>query len=492
MRRVLGLALLIAGILLAGMTAVLGRARHSLPRTPVGIVFSGDQIGVPYGLHRRLSMVNWRTGEVTPLNDFRAINQTVGWAADAMHLLTFTNEAGALPYFYRLNIYRPRRLPLFTGGNAQIWLLSPDGRTIAATISQGYTCALWMIPTNGDPAHEVLPSVNCGLPPEAIRWSENGEWFIFPREETANGSPFLFNLWRIRWDGGGLSQLTDFPILRQFPKVYGFSPTGDYLIFNAAVDDLQGNLYRLDWDSEGRVTQLTQNTGVEEFQAWSRDGAWLIYTTAPPGDWELNLFRMGPHGENKRQISVTNGLDTLLTESPQGPWLYFVTTFGGDSSMLWRTTLEGTPQEAIPFSYGFPEFEGWSPDGKLLLTAFKFDGTSDLYALDERDLSATLLVKRLASEKPVIFSPEGQWLVVSKYDDVYASNTLYRMRPNGDSLQPITPPPQADFITERFEAWIHPVDLPWRVGRSFWRGLGLSGIGLVILCWPWQKKEKAR
>ena len=128
-------------------------------------------------------------------------------------------------------------------------------------------------------------------------------------------------------------------------NVGAWAPDGQRLVFDATVGDAT-DLYVVRVDS-GELTRLTEGPAIDMDAEWSRDGAWIYYSSDAsgiPAIWKLPV-----HGGRAVQISGERGLEPR--EAPDGRHVYFVDgrrSFGrGLSATLWRISTGGGPAEAV-------------------------------------------------------------------------------------------------------------------------------------------------
>jgi eukaryotic-like serine/threonine-protein kinase len=150
--------------------------------------------------------------------------------------------------------------------------------------------------------------------------------------------------------------------------------------FSAAT---QEGLFGLVWMVDERIAYGSLATGRRELWAMDADGSHPRQVTSdadlqffsspsscPDGSilfasgafGSANIWRIDSDGTNRRQLTHegTNGVPSC---SPDGKWVVFNSSHGGDY-MLWRLSLEGgSPEQLTNYASTYPSI---SPDGKQI------------------------------------------------------------------------------------------------------------------------------
>jgi Tol biopolymer transport system component len=153
--------------------------------------------------------------------------------------------------------------------------VSPDGSQIAFIGTVGSNQALEVMNSGGSDVTQVdFPTTDDGS--DTIvdwfpRWSPNGQWIVFIKEETYE--------WSYNW------------------QVFKVKPNGSDL------------------------TQLTDDTdyATNAFASWSPDGSQIVYTHDSSGDGYYRLYIMNADGSSAHEVDSSSGANQLAPDwSPDG------------------------------------------------------------------------------------------------------------------------------------------------------------------------------
>lgn len=202
-------------------------------------------------------------------------------APDGQSVLFSSNMDGTNFYIYELKL---------TGELTNLWQpgiapeVSPDGRLIAFTQSDGKNDMIWVM--NRDGSNPRLLYSN-GWDPT---WSPDGQKILFASQVGG-----LSQLMTINLDGGGLQQVSDLPLLRG----------------------------RSDWSADGRNI-----------------------VTYSGRSWERELFLIPLDGSPVRQLTPPGGNSQGPTFSPDGQWVAFTGYFdrfgNAHGCEIYKMKIDGT------------------------------------------------------------------------------------------------------------------------------------------------------
>lgn len=164
-----------------------------------------------------------------------------------------------------------------------------DGSWISFTVgpfagSPEEEADVWRMRPDGTGLTNLTPDTpgNDGL----AEFSPDGSRLVFRSGRTGN-----FDIYLANGDGSNPRNLTDHPASETFPSL---SPLGDQVAFvsdrNGVLDEATGrrtfDVYTLDLEPDGTpgaLRQITRNAAQDAHVGYSPDGAWLIYTSGKDG-----------------------------------------------------------------------------------------------------------------------------------------------------------------------------------------------------------------
>jgi TolB protein len=245
-----------------------------------------------------------------------------------------------------------------------VW--SPDGRHVAFvsyrhtlsgkwSLGKGSIYVLDFDPQTGIGGGDVR-RLTSGASDDWPTWSPDGQRIAFQSDRSGNP-----DLWSIKIDGTGLTQLTDDPAADRYPD---WSPDSQKIAFTSkrggnedvwvldVTECLQGA-------GDSAPVNLTQAEGRDRYPMWSPDGARLTFNTDRDGD--LEIYIMNADGSNPQNITqAPESIEGLADWSPDGKALVLYSDRTGDKEVFIVDLLTGkwTNLTNHPAS---DEFATWSP-----------------------------------------------------------------------------------------------------------------------------------
>jgi Tol biopolymer transport system component len=245
------------------------------------------------------------------------------------------------------------------GGDADIWTMNPDG---------------------SDPLNLTADFTGSDFSPA---WSPDGSRVAFVRDPGTPEPPSEAELWVMRGDGSGKTQLTH----NEFDDLDpAWSPSGRRIVFardpdgNGAADS---ELWVMRADGSGE-RQLTDNE-VDDFEpAWAPDGRRIAFhrDADPAPDAEnVEVYDMRPNGSGVRQLTDADGFDGGPNYSPDGRKIAFDSERDGDAD-IWVMRRNGADPKQLtgedPAEEAGEILTAYSPDGKFIAFSSDRDSTPDV------------------------------------------------------------------------------------------------------------------
>jgi len=140
------------------------------------------------------------------------------------------------------------------------------------------------------------------------------------------------DIWTVSSSGGVAALLVSHPATESRPM---FSPDGTKLAFISTRTG-NGDLYVLTL-ANGELKRLTHDDGLDQLDGWSRDGAWLYFSSTSRDIGGLNdVFRISTAGGTPLQVSADRYTNEFFSApSPDGKTLAF-SARGIASGQWWR------------------------------------------------------------------------------------------------------------------------------------------------------------
>jgi serine/threonine protein kinase/Tol biopolymer transport system component len=274
---------------------------------------------------------------------------------------------------------------------------SPDGRSIAIGGYSGGECYV-MIVLVADGAVQRVGSKGWRHILR-VAWLADSSGFVLGAQDSANGP---LQLWALSYPEGQTRRITN-----DLNDYVDLDLTADSGALVTVLREVRSNLwlgsrdapsqarqigfglatqeglFGLAWTAEGRIAYGSVASGRRELWVMDADGshprqlttgADLQFFSSPSScpDGSIlfasgvygaaNIWSIDPDGGNQRQLTRegTNGAPSC---SPDGKWVIFNASRGGDYT-LWRVPLQGgTPEQLTNYASSFPTI---SPDGKWI------------------------------------------------------------------------------------------------------------------------------
>jgi Tol biopolymer transport system component len=315
---------------------------------------------------------------------------------------------------------------------------SADGRRIVFSSRKTGPFSLWSIPASGGGAQPVALSGTDAYSPHIARQVPR---LVYVRNKINK------NLWRVKPGEGGAKELIGSTRTSFQPD---YSPDGTRIAF---ASDRTGS-YEI-WVADGEGHQPMQITSFGGPQTgsprWSRDGRWIAFDSRPDGHSDIYVVNAG--GGEPRRLTNESAEDRTPFWSPDGRWVYFVSNRSG-TNQIWRVPFEGgkasevtrsgaiagaenetgsefyftnlqglwrDPASPVNLATSFP-LVGWvlwrdsvyyaRPNAKGLVEIMRFRPA-------ERRASVAVTLEHKPSDYDTFaFSPDGQWLLYDRVDQV--------------------------------------------------------------------------
>jgi len=256
----------------------------------------------------------------------------------------------------------------------QQFTMRPDGSELSlVSTGAGRTTCGYFFPGN---EKIVYGSTHLGgdeCPPEADM-SQGYVWALYED----------FDIFLADANGSNVARLTD---TEGYDAEATLSRDGEWIVFTSARGgDLE--IYKMRADGT-EVTRLTDSPGYDGGPFFSYDGTKIVYRAShPEGDEladyqrllaqglirpsQLDLFVMDADGSNKRQLTDNGAANFGPYFYPDGSRIIFSSNLGdpnGREFDLWSIAVDGTGLERITYAGDFDGFPMFNSDGTKLIFA---------------------------------------------------------------------------------------------------------------------------
>jgi serine/threonine protein kinase len=274
---------------------------------------------------------------------------------------------------------------------------SPDGESIAIGAYSGGACYVMTVRVADGSVKRVGSKGWRHI--LRVAWLADSSGFVLGAQESANGP---LQLWELSYPEGQARRITNdlndyvdlnltadsgalVTVLREVRSNLWLGSRGApsqarQIGFGVAT---QEGLFGLAWTAEGRIAYGSLASGRRELWLMDADGSqprqltsgadlqfFSTPSSCPDGSilfasgvyGAANIWRIDPDGSNQRQLTRegTNGAPSC---SPDGKWVIFNASRGGDYT-LWKVPLQGgAPEQLTDYASSFPSI---SPNGKWI------------------------------------------------------------------------------------------------------------------------------
>ena len=215
---------------------------------------------------------------------------------------------------------------------------------------------LWVMGLDGSDPVQIThaPSDDTTAADGSPAWSPDGESIAFTRQVIdANGQPGFPHVYLVSPDGSDLRQVTRGDAFDIGPA---WSPDGERLLIGRSVAETPTDLFTIRLDGSG-VTQLTDDPRThDDLGSFSPDGERIAYTSVAEQE---DIWIMSADGSGKKLLLGGNAPDGMPVWSPDGQRIAFVR-----DGRIGIMNTNGGNVRVLPPRGTHPQ---WSPDGTRIL-----------------------------------------------------------------------------------------------------------------------------
>lgn len=271
-----------------------------------------------------------------------------------------------------------------------------------------------------------------------------GAEFAWMSNRTGN-----YEIYRSRFDGGGLANLTNSPTNDMEPD---WSPDGASIVFTSERDG-NGEVYRMTGTGTG-VTNLTNNPGeTDNLASWSPNGTQIAYTASSSGG---SLWKMAANGTGK--VSVVLGVGYVDSDpewSRDGLRFAFETNrtvlpVEGNQYDVWAVDATGAGEIGLTHqSPGTDQDPSWSPtrDEIVFVTTRHGVTNAEIYLMNADGSNLRRMTDHPGGDASPAWSPDGEYIIFTSNRS--GNFEIHVMKRDGTGLTRIT----NDAATDNWPSW---------------------------------------
>ena len=232
-------------------------------------------------------------------------------------------------------------------------------------------------------------------------------------------------------------------------------PDRTYTIAFGSFAPLRTNVFLADGDGE-HIKPLLANPDVDYNASFSRDGAWIVFTSERSGS--ADVYRVHPDDSELERLTDNPAFDDQGVLSPDGRTLAFVSTRGGAAN-IWLLDLATRTLTCLTKGSKGDFRPAWSPDGEwiafssdrdVIQTRFTFgriDEATSIYLMRKNGSDLRRLTTAAVSAGSPSWSPDGSHIVY--YQAALADkNTVMRSTNRfAPALSPSAAPPRMQIVS---------------------------------------------
>ena len=175
----------------------------------------------------------------------------------------------------------------------------------------------------------------------------------------------------------------------------------------AFVSDRDGDneIYLMDPDGTNQV-QLTYNSALDDWPAWSPDGTKIAFQSLRDGNQEI--YVMDADGSNQTRLTDNPKLDIEPAWSPNGTRIAFVSKSGAGSDEIYVMNADGSNPTRLTDNTDGDRTPAWSPDGtKIAFSSRPADRFQEIYVMNADGSNPNRLTDNFARDLGPVWSPDG-------------------------------------------------------------------------------------
>ena len=267
--------------------------------------------------------------------------------------ISFTADLTGNLDIYIMNINRKNPINLTNhpaADSSPTW--APDGSAFAYVSHRNGNPEIYVMEMKNNESRRLTKNGATDIDPA---WSPDGRWIAFASNHHREHAPDT-DIYIMNPNGKKVQQLTNKGGHNSTPA---WSPDGQWIAFRTTLDGI-GAIHMMNANGK-KQRALTQVSAANP--AWAANGKEIYFSSDMLADVKVpTLFAIGINGGNVRKLVNAAPASEEPAESPDGQWIAYVSTQGGNKNLHLLRLADGEIQQ-LTQDPGQEFSPAWAPAG---------------------------------------------------------------------------------------------------------------------------------